>query len=86
MITLNQKYHTKKHGVYECIYIRGNIAWMISSDKSTGYTWDATTGKSLTLSEDWDIDFMSLALQEIIDVESLLEAKSIARIALEAGK
>lgn len=51
-----KKYQTSRHGEFECISVFDDIAYCVRSKGRTAYTWDANTGKSLRLGEEWDID------------------------------
>ena len=55
MLEVGKKYTTRKNGSYECINIIGNAAYLISGAGATAYVWDASTGKSKSLVEGYDI-------------------------------
>jgi hypothetical protein len=68
MFKVRKKYVVKNR-LWECLAIRGDYAWLVSiyegekAQKSTAYVW-SHDGKSVSLSDDYDIDF---AVTELVE-------------------
>ena len=50
-------YQTSEKGYFDCIHVRNGNAWLIKRNDihAPAYVWDAETGKSESLGENWDI-------------------------------
>jgi len=61
MFKVRKKYVTKNR-LWECLAIRGEYAWLVAiyegekAQKSNAYVW-TRDGKSVSLSDEYDIDF-----------------------------
>ena len=68
MFKVRKKYVVKNR-LWECLAIRGDYAWLVSiyesekAQKSTAYVW-SHDGKSVSLSDEYDIDF---AVTELVE-------------------
>lgn len=66
-IQVGETYPTQSQGSYKCIAIEGNTAWMIWSEISAAYRWNASTGKSLCLNASYDIDLTPKPVRETVE-------------------
>ena len=66
------KTYKSKGNDHKCICVRGNFAWLISASNSPAYVWDMT-GKSLSLSDEYNIKLLSPRDAEVEELKSRIE-------------
>lgn len=59
--------YTSLGGGYECLFIRGDLAWLAYGGTGTAYRWNKISGRCIDLGEKYNIDLTPKPKRETVE-------------------